>query len=368
MEIKRMKRKFVCTKEMPFNDQVDVNEWPEISEIVVSGYLGGQDLMALSCMSLCGSLLRLDMSGVTELNTDGMDGTIESTPFYNDEKGVEEVYLPNIEKLTYPMFYNCTNLKRVDFPSSIKHLDAFLAKCPNVEEIYVPEDLRIDCDLRFDSDICFMGSGKRFVSDNDGWPEDLEDIQSKFFAFDGVLYTVPYGGCVSLHRYPAGDERKDLDIPEGVYKMSEYAFYGNPYLRRLTIPESVKTSEEHPIQNCENLESVIFKNKSFRMFSCKDSEYIGWPVGMKGLPRLQDIYLYAEDPDVFCFDIFDGLENISDVTLHVPCSCKKLYQNYEVIYYFHDRYGSLCERKEYSFRKFKSIEEFDPVDFLEEGA
>ena len=100
------------------------------------------------------------MSGVTELNTDGMDGTIESTPFYNDEKGVEEVYLPNIEKLTYPMFYNCINLKKVDFPKSIKHLDAFLAKCPNVEEIYVPEDLQIDCDCRFDSDICFMGSGK----------------------------------------------------------------------------------------------------------------------------------------------------------------------------------------------------------------
>ena len=99
------------------------------------------------------------------------------------------------------------------------------------------------------------------------------------------------------------------------------------------------------------------------MFSGKDCEYIGWPVGMKGLPRLQDIYLYAEDPDVFCFDIFDGLENINDVTLHVPCSCKKLYQNYEVIYYSH---GSLCERKEYSFRKFKSIEEFDPIDFLDE--
>ena len=211
-----------------------------------------------------------------------------------------------------------------------------------------------------------MGSGKRFVSDNDGWPEDLEDIQSNFFAFDGVLYTSPYGGRVSLHRYPAGDERKDFDIPEGVYEMSEYAFYGNPYLRRLTVPESVKTSEEHPIRNCENLETVIFKNKSFRMFSVKDGGYIGWPVGMKGLPRLQDIYLYAVDPDVFCFDIFDGLENINDVTLHVPCSCKKLYQNYEVIYYFHDQYGSLCERKEYSFRKFKSIEEFDPADFLEE--
>ena len=366
MEVIRMKRKFVCTKEMPLSEQVEVNEWPEISEIVLSGYLGGKDLMLLSYMSLCGSLLILDMSGVTELNTDGMDGTIDSTPFYNDEKGVEEVYLPNIEKLIYPMFHNCANLKKVEFPSSIKHLDAFLAKCPNVEEIYVPEDLKIDCDRRFDSDICFMGSGKRFVSDNEGWPEDLDDIQSNFFAFDGVLYRVPYKGCITLHRYPAGDERKDCVIPEGVDGISEYAFYNNPYLRSITIPESVKTSEEHPIQNCENLETIICKNKTFRMFSCKDSEYIGWPVSMKGLPSLQDIYLYAEDPDVFCFDLFDGLENISEVTLHVPCSCKMAYYNYEVIYNCYDEHG--YEKKEYSFRKFKSIEEFDPIDFLEDGA
>jgi hypothetical protein len=362
MEVIRMKRKFVCTKEKTLSEQLNGKSWMPISEIILFGFLEGKDLMLLSEMSKAGNLRILDMSGVTEINTAGLDGTIDYTPFYYNNQ-LEEVYLPNIDKLIYPMFYNCTNLKKVEFPSSIKHLDAFLAKCPNVEEIYVPEDLHIDCDRRFDSDICFMGSGKRFVSDNEGWPEDLKDIQSNFFAFDRVLYTVPYGGCVSLYRYPAGDERKDFDIPEGVYQFSEYAFYDNPYLRKVTIPESVKSSEEHPFQNCENLETIIFKNKSFRMFSGKDSDYIGWPVGMKGLPRLQDIYLYAEDPDVFCFDLFDGLENINDVTLHVPCCCKKLYQNYEVIYYSH---GSLCERKEYSFRKFKSIEEFDPIDFLDE--
>ncbi len=108
-----MKRKFVCRKEMPLSEQVDVNEQTEISEIVVSGYLGGKDLMLLSNMSQGGNLLILDMSGVTELDTDGMDGTIESTPFC-DDNGLEEVYLPNIDKLIYPMFYNCTNLKRVD--------------------------------------------------------------------------------------------------------------------------------------------------------------------------------------------------------------------------------------------------------------
>ena len=47
------------------------------------------------------------MSGVTELDTDGMDGTIESTPFC-DNNGLEEVYLPDIDKLIYPMFYNYT--------------------------------------------------------------------------------------------------------------------------------------------------------------------------------------------------------------------------------------------------------------------
>lgn len=60
-----MKRKFVCTKEMPLSEQVDVNEQTEISDIVVSGYLGGKDLMLLSNMSQGGNLLKLDMSGVT---------------------------------------------------------------------------------------------------------------------------------------------------------------------------------------------------------------------------------------------------------------------------------------------------------------
>ena len=72
-----MKRKFVCSKEMQLSEQVDVNEQTEISEIVLSGYLGEKDLMLLSNMSQDGNLLILDMSGVTELDTDSMDGTIE---------------------------------------------------------------------------------------------------------------------------------------------------------------------------------------------------------------------------------------------------------------------------------------------------
>ena len=56
----------MCSKEMPLSEQVDVNEQTEISEIVLSGYLGEKDLMLLSNMSQDGNLLILDMSGVTE--------------------------------------------------------------------------------------------------------------------------------------------------------------------------------------------------------------------------------------------------------------------------------------------------------------
>lgn len=45
MEVIMMKRKFVCSKEMTLSEQVDVNEQTEISEIVLSGYIGEKDLL-----------------------------------------------------------------------------------------------------------------------------------------------------------------------------------------------------------------------------------------------------------------------------------------------------------------------------------
>lgn len=361
-----MKRRFVSSKETTLCQQVANDEKYQIREILIEGRLCGADLMLLSDMSKHGSLRVLNMHGVTELDIDDLeeDGTMDCYPFYEND-GIEEVCLPRVSSIDYPMFYYCNNLKSFEIPNSVKQFcDVFLFHCPNVEEIYVSGDLRIDYDGRYLSDNCFVGSGKRFVSDFDGWPNSEEEISDSFFTYGGVLYQNDICG-ISLHRYPAGDERTEFTIPEGVTNIEENAFNGNPYLKKIIIPKSVTNIEEDPIVGCSNLETLIFMNDKLGMFSGKDAMYAYSinPLGLNGSPRLKDVYLYADDPDEFGFGIFEGLENVGDITLHVPYFCSQRYRNYEVEYITSD-----FNNKKYikSWSKFKCIEEFDPIDFLDE--
>ena len=361
-----MKKTFLCSQESPLHQQIAEEEKLMISEIYIKGYLGGDDLMLLSDLSKNGRLRLLDMYDVRELYTNDLeeDGTRDCFPFFDNDR-IEEVRLQQISSIDYPMFCNCRNLKSIEFPDTINGLcDCFMSDCPNIEEIYVPSNLRIDYDGRYDDDYCFVGSGKRFVSDFNRWPEEDEEIPGSFFTNDGVLYEDGVCG-ISLHRYPAGDERKGFSIPEGVTNIDENAFNGNPFLRRLIIPKSVNNIENNPILGCMNLETIIFKNEKFEMFTCKAWTYainIN-PWGLCLLPGLKDIYLYADNPENIDFGLFDGLENIGEVTLHVPCFCAEKYRNHEV------EYGSaLSSSKKYieAWRRFKRIEEFDPVDFIDD--
>lgn len=362
-----MKRIYRCTRELPLHKQISEEEKYLICEIFLKGYLGGDDLMLLSDMSKNGSLRLLDIFGVTELNTDDLeeDGTMDCYPFYDNDR-IEEVRLPQISSIEYPMFCNCKNLKSIDFPDTINRLvDSFMSDCPNIEEIYVPSNLCIDYDGRYYIDYCFVSSGKRFVSDFNRWPEEDEEISGSFFTNDGVLYEDGVCG-ISLHRYPAGDERKEFSIPEEVTNIDENAFNGNPFLRRLIIPKSVNNIKNNPILGCVNLETIIFKNERFEMFTTKAWTYAVDinPWGICQLPGLKEIYLYADNPENIDFGLFNGLENIGEVTLYVPCFCAEKYRNYEV------EYGSALSSSKKcikAWRRFKRIEEFDPVDFIEDA-
>lgn len=362
-----MNRRFVCSKEVTLSQQVADDEKFQISDIFIEGRLCGSDLMLLSDMAKHGNLRKLDMHGVTELDTDDLeeDGSMDCYPFYNNDR-IEEVCLPNVSSIDYPMFCYCKNLKSIEIPDTVKQFcDVFLLHCPNVEEIYVPGNLRIDYDGRYQSDNCFAGSGKRFVSDFDCWPENEEDIPNSFFTYDGVLYESSVCG-ISLHRYPVGDKRTEFVIPEGVANIKENAFNGNPYLRKIIIPKSVKNIEDDSITGCENLETLIFMNDMCEMFSVKDAMYACSmnSFSINGSPRLKDIYLYADNPDEFSFCIFEGLENIGDITMHVPCFSGVKYRHHEDVYYNFSNYQE--KKKVKVWRRFKNIEEFDPADFLEE--
>ena len=190
-------------------------------------------------------------------------------------------------------------------------------------------------------------------------------MPDSFFTYDGVLYENDVCG-ISLHRYPTGDERTEFVIPEGVANIEENAFNGNLFLRKIIIPKSVSNIEDNSIVGCGNLETLIFMNDKYEVFSVKDATYACSidSFSLNGSPRLKDIYLYADNPDEFSFCIFEGLENMGDITLHVPCFCAAKYRNHEEE--FCKFPNSQEKRKVKVWRRFKNIEEFDPIDFLEE--
>jgi len=52
-----------------------------------------------------------------------------------------------------------------------------------------------------------------------------------------------------------------------------------------------------------------------------------WGDVITNCPKLKDIYLYAENPENIAFGIFEKLDNMSEIVLHVPCFCAKKYRD-----------------------------------------
>ena len=353
-----MNKSFTCTHDLPLRMQLNDEELLKISEIHLEGFIDGDDMLLLSKMSKDGCLRFLDMGGVTELAVSDLykldDGECSGNhiPFYQNDR-LEEVIFPNVKMIDAQMFVECENLRKVVIPKTLHELgEEILSYCPNIEEIYVASHLCLDTHHYWRSEFfpsySFMGSGKRFVSDNEGWPNDK--VIDCFFAYDGVLYHIEFGE-IELYRYPAGDERTEFVIPDGVAHICKYAFLETRHLKSVTISSSVRSFEDNPFENCHSLETIIIKRESYRMFSIEDESYLGNQLGLKNLPCLKHIYLYAERPENVCFDMFHSLDNLGEVTLHVPRSCKKVYEDFDVEW----SNGSVKK----SYRRFHHIEEFD---------
>ena len=163
---------------------------------------------------------------------------------------------------------------------------------------------------------------------------------------------------------------KSIETPPCSLEIKAHAFEGCKYLKTLILQDCIM--QPCAIFDCPALETIVFKGwacgntiSSFDMF---------WNNIILKCPNLKDIYLYAEDPRAVQYEIFKDLENIGDIVLHVPCFCADKYRNYGVEYIKQKPFlnpippepeseDDILYVKEWS--RFKQIEEFDPIDFIE---
>ena len=114
MEVIRMKRKFVCTKEMPLHSQLSNIDCSLIQEITVKGFLCDEDYELLTKMSgENGSLRKIDLYEVCETdcqceNSYGKPGQREimvADNAFEDSIRLEKIILPaKLEAIGSPTF------------------------------------------------------------------------------------------------------------------------------------------------------------------------------------------------------------------------------------------------------------------------
>lgn len=399
-----MKRTYFCTEDNPLHVQISKEESMMIEELEVSGYLDEDDYELLTEMSgEKGRLRYLDLYGVTE-----------SFPrFYENDMGtfyIEEEILAiypdafdesiRLEKIIFPnnligigsgSFYSCPNLVINDFPETLRWIGSCsFQDCPKLKTVFVPSDCSLYIHGEDYPGLEFGGSVENFDSDHKKWPltpkgewiyRDNSDLYFDIFVVDGVLF-VGMDWCqtlLTLDKYPAMNRRTTYEVPiettkayyGGKYAISTleiraYAFCKCKYLRTLILRDCLL--EPNAIYACPALETIIFKGSACG--ERNSSWDIGWSHIITKCPNLQDIYLYTEDPSEVPFGLFKDLENIGEIVLHVPCFCAEKYRNYEIKYTQNNleplepvNEDDIIDAKKW--QRFKRIEEFDPVDFIE---
>lgn len=401
-----MKKTCICTKENPLHEQISHEESLLIEELEVKGYLDNdEDYELLTEMSgEKGCLKRLDLFGVTEsfpgadpwccFYIEEEDLAIYPDSFVNSVRLEEIVFPNNLKGIGCDSFINCENLVIDELPETVKSIgNNSFQNCPKLKSVFVSNTFETGFHLggQF-HEREFAGSVENYDSDHKKWPLTKEGEETyrdysgcEYFVIDGVLFwEQDLCWWLTLEKYPAMNRRTTYEVPiettRAYYEdeqtispleISTRAFCGCKYLKTLILRDCLL--ESGAICDCPALETIIFKGwacgttvSSFDLF---------WHNIITNCPNLKDIYLYAEDPRAVPYELFKDLENIGDIVLHVPCFCAEKYRNHGIEYIKQKPFLNPIPPKPESeddvlfvkeWRRFKRIEEFDPIDVFDD--
>lgn len=368
-----MIERFTCTRENPLHVQLSSPDCFLIDEIAIKGFLCNTDYELLTEMSgEKGRLRRINLYEVEETDCSCYYeyGTAEQVVIadnaFEDSIKLEQIILPkSLNVIGSPTFGGCVNLRGIDFPESLRSIgsEAFLG-CPNLGEVYIGKNLSLG-DVYNHS---FDASVNSFICDWNQWPinEDGEPVFKGdgrgYFSYDDVLFFgYEWDEGIDLEKYPSNHERFVYYVPSGTNSVKNGAFSNCKYLQQIVFPESCGIYTAGSVYGCPELDTLVFKSQAIDGEKVHHMELF-WDNVITNCPKLQDIFLYAEDPDKISFGIFESLENIGDIVLHVPCFCAQKYRQHEEEYI---NVGNSYDKKQVKvWQKFKRIEEFDPVDFI----
>ena len=213
--------------------------------------------------------------------------------FYGNNNITAVTIGKNIRNIDEYSFYSCEGLTgMLTIPEGVTNIGKFaFGLCNGLTGVSIPKSLKsmgnyafYDCE----------GLTAVYITDLAAW------CRLRFHSFrDNPL-------CFAHHLYLNGTEVQNLEIPDDVTYISDYAFYECPNLQSMSTGDGVDTIGDRAFWDCTNLKTITLgknvkdiKNDAF--YNC---------IG------LTDIYSYIMEP--FTTYAFTDVSFYEVVTLHVP--------------------------------------------------
>ena len=178
-----------------------------------------------------------------------------------------------IKKIGCMAFQNCKTVTEITFPEGVTEIKKLaFYRCPALKAIHLPSSLMKIEDMAFRD--C---TGLKQIT--------CSSANSTFSSIDGFLIDK------NQHRLIAfwDKEKNSCQIPDGVKKISSYAFAGAEQLTHIRIPQSVNVLDQFAPSGCKNLKEIHVSDANLSYASrdgaLYDKEFrtlLQFPQGLEG--------------------------------------------------------------------------------------
>lgn len=242
----------------------------------------------------CDGLTSIDIpNGVTSIG----EGAFQSC------SGLTAVIIGNgVISIEVGAFYECSDLISVTIGNSVKSIrELAFYGCSSLTTVHI-SDLAVWCNISF------------------------------YDSYSNPLY-------YAHHLFLNGTEVKDLEVPNSVTKIGNYAFSYCSSLNSVTIPNNIKTIGSYAFYGCSGLTSAFFTNSvtsigGYAFYGCSSLASITIPVsvtsiGNSAFQHCSNMNLVKSEimsPFSIAENVFDRIS--SGATLQIPKGTKSKYQEF----------------------------------------
>ena len=228
-------------------------------------------------LEIIGDDVLYECTGITYLDLNQISYIGEGNTYMlgPDYKGPEEIiFSSKMESIPFRFCAGWTNLKKVTIPEGVKIIeDEAFSGCTGLESLAFPDSLETigdfalyDCtgitylDL---NQISYIGDGNMYQlgPDHKGpeeiiFPANWESIPSRFCAGWSNLkkVTMPDGiKTIEDEAFSGCSNLKSIDLPEGITAIGNRAFWGCSGLESVTFPDSLETIGDFVLYDCTGI-------------------------------------------------------------------------------------------------------------------